>query len=182
MKTRSENIWLEYHKELKRFVLSKVKDKDIANDILQDTFLKLHSKIDTLQSDEKLKPWLYQIIRNVITDHFRKQKHNVDAENIDLPEEFENSGSNRQFANCMQPHINKLPLKYKEALVKTEFQNYSQLKLAEELKISYSGAKSRVQRAKELLKRYFRECCDISTDKYGNVLNYESKHDCKLCN
>ncbi len=177
-----EIIWREHHKELKRFILSKIKDNDTAKDILQDVFLKVHSKIGTLKDDEKIKPWLYQVARNTITDHFRKQKFNIDTDEIDLPVESEGSGTNEQFANCMQPHINKLPLKYKEALVKTEFQNYSQLKLAEELNISYSGAKTRVQRAKELLKKYFRGCCDISTDKYGNVLNFESKHDCKLCN
>lgn len=181
MKTRIELVWNEHHKELKRFVLSKINDKDISNDILQDVFLKLHSKIDTLKSDEKLKPWLYQITRNTITDYFRKQKFSVDAEGIDLPAEMEEPKSNEQFAACVQPHLNKLPLIYKEALSKTEFGNYSQLQLAEELNISYSGAKSRVQRAKELLKKYFKECCDISTDKYGNVLNHEVKHDCKLC-
>lgn len=177
-----EIIWSENNKELKRFILSKIKNKDTGNDILQDVFLKLHSKIDTLKNEEKIKSWLYQITRNTITDHFRKQKFNVDADSIDIPIEAEASKANEQFANCMQPHINKLPSKYKEALTKTEFQNYSQLQLAKELNISYSGAKSRVQRAKELLKQYFMECCDISTDKYGNVLNFEAKHECKLCN
>ena len=134
-------------------MLSKVKDKEACNDILQDVFLKLHSKIDTLKSEEKIKPWLYQITRNTITDHFRRQNFLLDADDIDLPMEMEASKANEQFAGCVKPHLNKLPLIYKEALTKTEFQNYSQLQLAEELNISYSGAKSRVQRAKELLKK-----------------------------
>jgi RNA polymerase sigma-70 factor (ECF subfamily) len=181
MKTRIETIWLEYNKELKRFVLSKINDKDTANDILQDVFLKVHSKIDTLKDKEKIKSWLYQITRNIITDHFRKQKFSVSTDSIDIPAENHIPNTNGQFAACVQPHINKLPLIYKEALTKTEFQNYSQLQLADELNISYSGAKSRVQRAKELLKKYFKECCDVSTDKYGNVLNYNMKQDCKMC-
>lgn len=181
MKTRSELVWNEHHKDLKRFVLSKIKDKDISNDILQDVFLKLHAKIDTLKIEAKLKPWLYQITRNTITDYFRKQKFSVDVEEIDLPAETEEPKSNEQFAACVQPHLNKLPLIYKEALSKTEFGNYSQLQLAEELNISYSGAKSRVQRAKELLKNYIKQCCNVSTDKYGNVLSYDEKHECKLC-
>ena len=179
---RIEFIWNEYSNDLKRFILSKIQNRDIANDILQDVFLKAYLKMSTLKNSEKIKPWLYQIARNTISDHFRKQKFNVDSDTFDVPDENEISKANEQFANCILPHISKLPLKYKEALVKTEFQNYSQLRLADELKISYSGAKSRVQRAKKLLKHYFKECCDISTDKYGNVLSYETKHECKLCN
>jgi RNA polymerase sigma-70 factor (ECF subfamily) len=139
-------------------------------------------KGDTLKDNEKIKPWLYQIARNTMTDHFRKQKFSVDADDIDIPMENEVPKANEQFSGCVQPHINKLPSIYKEALTKTEFQNYSQLQLAEELNISYSGAKSRVQRAKELLKKYFKECCNISTDRYGNVLNFEAKHECRSCN
>jgi RNA polymerase sigma-70 factor (ECF subfamily) len=181
MKTTTETIWLEHNKELNRFVLSKIKDKDISKDILQDVFLKLHSKIDTLKSDEKIKPWLYQITRNTITDYFRKQKFSVDADELDLPMETEAPKTNEQFSACVKPHLNKLPLIYKEAIMKTEFGNYSQLQLAEELNISYSGAKSRVQRAKELLKSYFKQCCNVSTDKYGNILSHDEKHECKLC-
>jgi RNA polymerase sigma-70 factor (ECF subfamily) len=182
MKTKIEDIWLLYNKDLKRFVLSKVKDKDDCNDIMQDVFLKLHSKINTLRNDEKIKPWLYQITRNTITDYFRNQMVRAGFEAINFPYEKEVQSTNEQFANCVQPHINKLPSIYKEAFIKTEFQNYSQLQLAKELNISYSGAKSRVQRAKELLKSYFKQCCNISTDKYGNILSFQEKHECKLCN
>lgn len=181
MKTKAETIWMEYHKELKHFVFSKIKDKDITNDILQDVFLKLHTKIDSLRNDEKLKPWLYQVTRNTITDHFRKEKFLVDVDSIDIQERNEPQNTNEKFAACVQPHINKLPAIYKEALTKTEFQNYSQLQLAEELNISYSGAKSRVQRAKELLKSYFKQCCNISNDRYGNILNFDENHNCKMC-
>ena len=182
MKEKTEVIWLDHSKELKRFVLSKIKDKNTVNDILQDVFLKLHSKIDTLKSEDKVKPWLYQITRNTITDHFRKHKFPININEIDIEEKEGVQKVSEQFSACVKPHLDKLPVIYKEALTKTEFQNYSQLQLAKELNISYSGAKSRVQRAKELLKKYFMECCDISTDKYGNVLNFETKHKCKLCN
>jgi len=182
MKTKSEIIWNEHSKELKRFILSKIKDKDAGNDILQDVFLKLHSGLDSLKNSEKIKPWLYQIARNTVTDYFRKQKFSVNSDDLQLPNENDSIAPNNQLVKCIEPHINKLPPIYKEALMKTEFQNYSQLKLAEELNISYSGAKSRVQWAKELLKSYFKQCCNVSSDKYGNILTFTEKHECKLCN
>jgi len=70
---------------------------------------------------------------------------------------------------CIKPFIAQLPQKYQEALVKTEFENLSQKELASQLNISYSGAKSRVQRGKEKLKQLILTCCDFPSDNYGNL-------------
>ena len=182
MKTKSEIIWNEYSKELKRFVLSKVKDKESCKDILQEVFIKMHSNIHTLKNEEKVKSWLFQITRNAISDFYRTQKLALDVNEVVIKEEEKTSNANVLLSACMELQINKLPLIYKEALMKTEFQKYSQLQLAEELNISYSGAKSRVQRAKEMLKKYFVQCCNVASDKYGNIVSFSVKHNCKLCN
>ncbi len=152
MKTESEIIWLEHRNELKRFVLSKIKDKDDVNDILQEVFIRLHSNLTNLKSEAKIKPWLFQIIRNVITDYFRKKKFSVSPDTVDLPYESETTNNNEQFAGCVKPHLSKLPEKYRFALTKVELEDCSQLQLAKELNISYSALKSRVQRGRELLK------------------------------
>lgn len=181
MTINSEIIWLRYQKDIKRFIMSKIKDKDLTNDIMQDVFIKLHSKISTLKNQEKVKTWLFQITRNTINDHFRKQKFSVDILKTDIPEETERKSLNKQFLNCVHPLINKLPGKYREVLTKVELQNCSQLKLARELNISYSALKSRVQRGREILKNYFKECCNISADKYGNIISSEKRHKCSMC-
>jgi RNA polymerase sigma-70 factor (ECF subfamily) len=67
------------------------------------------------------------------------------------------------------PFIEKLPAHYREALRMTEFQDISQKELAERLNISYSGAKSRVQRGKDKLKALILDCCAYQTDVYGNL-------------
>jgi RNA polymerase sigma-70 factor (ECF subfamily) len=72
-----------------------------------------------------------------------------------------------------------LPEKYREALELTELKNMSQLQLAEALHISYSGAKSRVQRARQLLKEKMDKLYVIKMDAYGNVVVCENKVPCK---
>jgi len=67
----TENIWLNLSANLKSFILSKVSDKAAADDILQEVFVKIHLKINTLKDDSKLNPWLYQITRNLIADYYR---------------------------------------------------------------------------------------------------------------
>ena len=48
-------VWDTYAQDIKRFILSKTKDESIVDDILQDTFIKVHTKLQTLKDDDKLK-------------------------------------------------------------------------------------------------------------------------------
>ena len=74
MENITEDIWLNFGNKLKSFIKSKVQNETIAEDILQETFIKIHSNIDKLEDNTKIQAWVYQITRNVIADHFRKTK------------------------------------------------------------------------------------------------------------
>ena len=179
-------IWNSFNKDLFRFILSRVKDSDAAKDILQDSFIKIQTNISTLRDEKSLKFWIYRITNNSIMDYFRKKNYDVNEfkDNYDLPDtpgKYELNDKTSELAECILPFIDKLPEKYKEALTLTEFKNYSQLQLAEHLGISYSGAKSRVQRAKIKLRELFENCCNISHDKYGNIIEYKSRKCKKSC-
>ncbi|MEP6736578.1 MAG: sigma factor-like helix-turn-helix DNA-binding protein, partial [Chryseolinea sp.] len=71
-----------------------------------------------------------------------------------------------------------LPDKYREAIELTELNNLSQTDLADKLKISYSGAKSRVQRARRMLKEKMEEQYQIKMDAYGNAIVCENRTPC----
>lgn len=73
---------------------------------------------------------------------------------------------------CIRSTIKRLPEKYREALELTEFQGLSQKELSEKLGISYSGAKSRVQRGRRKLKQLLEGCCHIEADRYGNIVDF----------
>jgi len=71
--------------------------------------------------------------------------------------------------------IKTLPDKYRDALEMSEINGVSHKEIAEELNISYSGAKSRVQRGREKLKEVLLHCCEIKADKYGNIIEYHER-------
>lgn len=180
------NIWNTFNKDLYKFILSRVKDRDASKDILQDTFIKIQKNISSLKDEKSLKFWIYRITYNSIMDYFRKINYDKNDFNDDLGYEDkldknDNDDKTSQLSECIIPFINKLPGIYKEALTLTEFKNYSQLELAEHLGISYSGAKSRVQRAKIKLREIFEDCCNITSDSYGNILDYKSNQNKKSC-
>jgi RNA polymerase sigma-70 factor (ECF subfamily) len=182
MKTNTittEQVWQDFKDGLKGFILSKVKNEDVADDILQETFIKVHLNLRSLKDETRLKSWIYQITRNTIQDAFRKQQFSLDVKRVDVPDEND-SKDLEKFQSCMMPFINKLPEKYREALVLSDLNRIGQTDLARQLNISYSGAKSRVQRARQLLHSYLTECCDITADKYGNIVSHIPKGRC-LC-
>lgn len=173
MEMQPLNIWTTFHEELRRFIFSKVKDSDISNDILQDVFLKVQTNIHTLKDDSKLTSWVYQITRNTVTDHFRKTVSNIELNNIDIAEHEDDEPLYQSLSKCINNKINLLPDKYRQAIILTSFEHYSQLALAEKLNISYSGAKTRVQRAREMLKDLIADCKNVEIDEKGNLISYQ---------
>lgn len=73
------------------------------------------------------------------------------------------------FTPCLEPFLSRLPAEFREALQLTELGSLSQKDYAARLGISYSGAKSRVQRARRQLHELFTACCRIEAYAYGNI-------------
>ncbi|MBI3518302.1 MAG: RNA polymerase sigma factor SigZ [Bacteroidetes bacterium] len=175
--TTTETIWKAFHQELFNFIHKRVKDKDASKDILQDVFIKIHLKLKTLNEKDKLTSWVYQITRNSILDYFRKQKLKSPLSD-NLAELTEEKLFNAELANCLKPMIEQLPDNYREAILQTEMGSLSQKEYASKLGLSYSGAKSRIQRARQQLHALFNECCSIESDKYGNIMEHVCKKGC----
>ncbi|MBL4668424.1 MAG: RNA polymerase sigma factor SigZ [Flavobacteriales bacterium] len=174
----TEKIWENFHHQLLGFITVRVNNKNIAEDILQDVFVKIHLKSETLTEKTKLQSWLYQITRNAIVDFYRKKKLPIsDDLAIDIPEEIDEK-SLLDFCNCLIPFVNQLPEKDKEAILKTELGNLSQKEYAKNIGIPYSTLKSRIQRAKLKLKEAFVSCCKMKLDKNGKVISPENKCSC----
>ena len=173
--------WSNLHDHLMHFVMARTGDANISQDIVHDVFLKVQSKIGTLDNKEKLNSWIFAITRNAITDHYRRTRHSIPVDTHELSVEIVDKKDTLELSKCMMPMIQTLPDKYREALVMVDLKGMSQKQLAEHLNISYSGAKSRVQRAREKLKQAFVTCCEISSDSYGNILEYRRRQCCHGC-
>ena len=174
MNIQIQEIWTDLHLELKKFIFSKVKDIDTTKDILQDVFLKIQLNIHTLIDCSKLTAWVYQITRNAIADHFRKTSNSaIQIDGFELAEQENEEPLYHSLNNCINQKINRLSDKYMQAMLLTYFNAYSQIELAEKLNISYSGAKTRVQRGREKLKDLILDCPNVETDGEGNPIAYE---------
>jgi RNA polymerase sigma-70 factor, ECF subfamily len=166
-------IWNKHHKELYAFILGQVKCADQAKDILQDVFLKAHLHASLVKDPQKIRPWLFSVARNAVTDSFRKTKH-YPALRSEISDPKTESEESKRFntENCVRGFIAQLPDGYRQALIRSDLHGESQKALSASLKLSYSALKSRVQRARKMLKESLESCCRIIHDKYGNVIEH----------
>ena len=94
MTVASEQLWETFSGPLHHFIRRRVSDPHSAEDILQDVFLKIHTHIDKLRTQDRLTSWIYQITRNAIADYYRAQRPTaeLDAPNptgrVATPEEI----------------------------------------------------------------------------------------------
>ncbi|MFC2134219.1 RNA polymerase sigma factor SigZ [Bacteroidota bacterium] len=175
-----EKIWKEFHDGLKHFIRTRVNNEYCVDEILQEVFIKIHNKIDTLNDKEKITSWIFQITRNSIIDCYREKNLTGDLnENILAQDEVE-TDPHKKFLEGIPELIDKLPPIYKEALIKTEYEGLTQKQYAEQSGITLPGAKSRVQRARGLLKDMIMQCCHFEFDRYGKIIDYHS-HTCCCC-
>ena len=176
----TEKIWMDFSERLRSFITYRVSNPSHIDDILQDVFVKVHMNIDMLEDDTKIRSWVYQIARNTIIDYYRKQKNRTDDTDTILLEdedafiifdEIEGENPAMEVASGLKEMIEALPEKYSQALLLVEFQGVSQIELAKKLDISISGAKSRVQRGRQMLRDSLMRCCHFEFDRYGTIID-----------
>ena len=170
---------------LKNFIRERVAYEQDVEEIAQNVLVKIFSGANTLKNSSRINPWIYQITRNAIIDYYRKNSKTVRL--VELNEElaevyYEDQNSNKEIAGCLKAMIENLPDKYKQAVLLTEFKHLTQKELSVVLGLSISGAKSRVQRARKMLKEMLVSCCSLEFDSMGNIIEYKhNMKDCKYC-
>lgn len=176
-------IWVELKTNLHRFIARRASNEADAEDILQNVFFKIHSNVGGLRDTTRLHSWVYQITRNAIVDHYRSRRGDlsVDAqlEDFDVAEEKlpEAESEREEIMACLSPMVARLPDEYRKALVMADVQGVTQAKIAGNLNLSVSGAKSRVQRARGKMKTMLLDCCYFEFDRLGRAVRMDRK-DC----
>lgn len=171
-------LWQEYRTALYHFILGRVDDASVAEDIVQDVLAKVYGQLNTLKDRGKILPWMYKITKNSIIDHYRKYRPTEDIDKVALMAEMHAEDNvERDLAQCLLPWVSQLPEDYQQAIEMSELSGLTQSEVAQKLGLSLSGAKSRVQRGRKLLKKRLLACCRVELDRRGNVFSYE----CEKC-
>ncbi len=183
----TREVWDQFSGQIRGYLLGKVKQRDDADDLLQEIFIKIHNNIGTLQDEKKLAPWIHQIVRNSLTDYYRKRN----LETTELDEESTLSDNTEAdddlysacISGCLKVFIDRLPDKYREPLVLSDIEELKQKDIAKQMGLSYSGLKSRVQRGRSMIKDMFVECSCFIHDSNGKFTQGSlDSENCSICN
>jgi RNA polymerase sigma-70 factor, ECF subfamily len=176
------DLWQTFHDRLHQFIRQRVQNPADADDIVQEVFLRIHQRLSTLKEPDRLVPWMFQIARNAVIDYYRSPLRRREiplADQVEQPlsdsQDDHEPSLHRELASCLRPFLANLPDTYRIPLQLVELQGMTQRKVASQLALSISGAKSRVQRGRQKLKALLLQCCEVQLDQVGNVISYQSR-------
>ena len=149
-----------YQKRVYGFIFSKVKDAELADDVFQDTFVKVikNLRLGKYKDEGRFLSWVMRIAHNIIMDHFRKinrlPKHESKHEDLDVLDRLiEQSSSVEDLMIETQIHadlsilIDELPQTQKEVLRMRLFQEMSFKDIGEQTGVSINTALGRMRYA-----------------------------------
>ena len=156
----SLEILIKKHQQrLFSFIYSKVKDKDVANDIFQDTFIKVIKtlKKGNYNEEGKFLPWVMRIAHNLIIDYFRKNNRMPNFKNSDEFDIFsiisddslnvEKQIIQEQIFDDVRELINELPEEQKEVLIMRMYKDMSFKEISDNTGVSINTALGRMRYA-----------------------------------
>jgi RNA polymerase sigma-70 factor (ECF subfamily) len=170
-------LFESYHDRIYRYVLGLVKNPAEAEDLTQDTFLRAHSRGDSLRDPDAVRGWLYRIATHVCLDRLRQRKPlvSLDSEEgearvappvsespspLDISERKETSA-------CVQRCLDFLPDKYRAVILLREAHSLTAPEIAPLLGVTITTVKIRLHRARRMLQQVMEQGCAVSNDNCG---------------
>ena len=154
-KLREEKLYQmidKYEKDLIRMCCAYLRDISMAEDAVQETFLKAYKGLDSFKGNSSEKTWLIRIAINVCNDMrrnswFRFIDQKIDVERLQIPKWEQNDVS-----ISLMMEIMRLPRKYMEAILLYYYEDMKVAEIAEMLGISDTVISRRLKKAREMLK------------------------------
>ena len=165
-------IYDKHYQQVKRFIKITVKDEWAADDLTQETFLRVERNMATLKNSKKVKPWIFRIAYNLCQDHFRgkcksREKASLDENRkalVSIPK-FEKILEQKQMGACVQNQMALLPDSQRIVIELFDVEGFSQKEIAEILDITIENVKVRLHRARKNFKEILKDKCAFERDE-----------------
>lgn len=156
------------HRQFLGFLEKRVGSRAVAEDILQDAFVRGMAKLDTLRSEESAVAWFYRLLRNAVIDHKRRNgsaERKLAAFGLEVEQSSEPDVDLRgAICKCVGELAATLKEDYAEALRSVELDGVAVKDYAERAGISTNNAGVRVFRAREALRKQVMRSCGTCAD------------------
>ncbi len=170
-------IYDQYYLRVRKFILHTVRNDWVADDLVQETFVRINNNLEDLRDADKLQAWIFRIAHNVCQDYFR---HQGKSANLGLEEVSEETVPSKapttqkeleqgQMRKCVFGLVSRLPESLRSVIILSDISEFNQREIAEILGITVENVKIRLHRARKRLKALLEEHCVFERDE-RNVL------------
>jgi RNA polymerase sigma-70 factor (ECF subfamily) len=179
----TEELWKDFGGRLRRYIGRHLRNRDDVDDVLQEVFARIHVALPQVKDAPKLEPWLFQVTRRAVIDRSRRNwtRLATASEPAEVAELPATTSAAAELAACLKPLMGELAAEDREALRLTDVEGLPQKELAARLGLSLTGAKSRVQRARQRLRALLLRCCDVEHDRRGNPVAHACRRPIADC-
>ncbi len=136
-----------------RFILKNIKDRDTAQDIVQESFVRMWERVKDI-SYEKARSYLFTTAYHTMIDHIRRNKRLSSIDDSYNEQRDESAGSYNDLKEVINEAVNKLPEIQRSAIMLRDYEGYSYEEIGEILKLNESQVKVYIFRARTFLKQY----------------------------
>ena len=171
------SLWIEYKSGLKYYILKKLKNEDLADELSHEVLMKIYNSCCSGNEIKNIKSWMYQIAHNTVIDYLKSENKFTN----EVTEKFESDENNtyEEAEKFVEPLIKLLPEKYALPLLLSDIEGINQIEVSRKMNLSLTATKSRIQRARKLLKEKIIECSNLEINAKGKPMSIEIKSDCK---
>jgi RNA polymerase sigma-70 factor (ECF subfamily) len=162
----------QYYAKVRKFVLASVKYEWVADDVVQETFVRIQEKLDSVKDPSRISSWIFRIAYNLCQDHFRQStksptREGISQERMEISKEasIQKELEQRQMGQCVQNHMNLLPESLRTVLILYDIMDFSHQEIAEILGTTIENTKVRLHRARKKFKAILEEQCAFEVDE-----------------
>ncbi len=182
---RFSELSAKFQPPIRRYISTLVLDPAEADDLTQETFLRVFRKLETVQDEAKLSAWLYRIATNLCHDRYRQLSRRLrtvplessadDSSGVTPPTlaaagpplELDQLLEQEDMSACVQQYIEELPDSQRTVILLHDLEGMTNPEIAEMLGCSVGAAKIRLHRARTKLKSALENNCAFTIDRRG---------------
>ena len=165
-------IYDQFYQNVRRFILSYVRDEWIADDLTQETFIRIQKSFDAVRDTSRLSSWIFRIAYNLCQDHFRSRRaaSSRECELSEAAEGFRDAIAQkkleqREMGSCVQSVVELLPESLRSVIILFDMGELGHREIAEILDTTVENVKVRLHRGRKRLKALLEERCTFELDE-----------------
>jgi len=165
-------IYDHFYRRVRNFILSSVRDDWAADDLTQETFIRVQKNLNALKDSSKMASWIFRIAHNLCQDHFRNLKRTSsneyelnEAKDVFKEAMVQKRLEQREMSSCVQDVVSLLPESYRSVITLFDMAELSHREIADILDTTVENVKVRLHRARKELRTLLEKKCAFEVDE-----------------